>query len=199
LETGNAIADVLFGDDNPSGKLTATFPRSVGQIPIYYNHKNTGRPAAGDPAVKYVSRYLDLPNDPLYPFGFGLSYTTFAYGEVKLSRTDLTGAETLLASVNVTNTGARAGEETVQLYLSQPAASVTRSVEDLRGFQKVFLQPGETKEVTFRVTADDLKFYNARLEYDWEPGKFVIRLGGNSAAGLQSAAITWNKAPAKRR
>jgi beta-glucosidase len=196
IEGGNAVADVLFGDYNPSGKLTTTFPRSVGQIPIYYNHKNTGRPAAGDPAIKYVSRYLDIPNDPLYPFGYGLSYTTFAYGEVKLSRTELSGAETLLASVNVTNAGTRAGEETVQLYLSQPAASVTRSVEDLRGFQKVFLQPGETREVTFRLTPNDLKFYNARLEYDWEPGTFVVRLGGDSAGGLKSAALTWNQAPA---
>ena len=144
-EAGNAVADVLFGDYNPSGKLTATFPRNVGQIPIYYNHKNTGRPYLSDPGSKYVSRYLDVPNDPLYPFGYGLSYTTFVYGDVKLSQTNLIGDQTLLASVAVTNAGRRAGEETVQLYLSQPAASVTRSVEDLRGFQKVRLQPGETR------------------------------------------------------
>ena len=124
-EAGNAIADVLFGDYNPSGKLTATFPRDVGQIPIYYNHKNTGRPYVGDPAYRYVSRYLDVPNDPLYPFGYGLSYTTFSYGDVELSKTNLMGDETLLASVVVTNTGRRAGEEIVQLYVSQPVASVT--------------------------------------------------------------------------
>ena len=142
--------------------------------------------------TKYVSRYLDVPNDPLYPFGYGLSYTTFSYGDVKLSQTNLTGDETLLASVDVTNTGKRAGEETVQLYLSQPVASVTRSVEDLRGFQKVRLQPGETKEVTFRITPEDLKFYNSKLEYDWEPGEFIIRIGGSSSQ-LKSASVRWNR------
>ncbi|HXR46224.1 MAG TPA: beta-glucosidase BglX [Candidatus Limnocylindrales bacterium] len=191
-EAGNAIADVLFGDYNPSGKLTATFPRNVGQIPIYYNHKNTGRPYKDNPGAKYVSRYLDVPNDPLYPFGYGLSYTTFAYGDVKLSQTNLIGDKVLLASVDVTNTGERAGEETVQLYLSQPAASVTRSVEDLRGFEKVHLQPGESKEVTFRITPEDLKFYNGNLEYDWEPGEFMVRIGGNSSQ-LKSATVNWSK------
>lgn len=197
-ETGNAVADVLFGDYNPSGKLTATFPRTVGQIPIYYNHKNTGRPYRGDPAKKYVSRYLDVPNDPLYAFGYGLSYTTFSYGDVKLSKTALADEETLAASVSLTNTGERAGEETVQLYLSQPVASVTRSVEDLRGFQKVRLQPGETREVTFRITPEDLKFYNGKLEYDWEPGEFIIRIGGDSTS-VKSATVRWSKkaVPAK--
>lgn len=191
-EAGNAISDVLFGDYNPSGKLTATFPRTVGQIPIYYNHKNTGRPYQGDPGFKYVSRYLDVPNDPLYAFGYGLSYTTFSYGDVKLSKTALAGEETLVASVNLTNTGDRAGEETVQLYLGQPAASVTRSVEDLRGFQKVTLQPGETKEVVFRITPEDLKFYNGTLDYDWEPGKFIIHIGSSSSQ-VKSAAVYWSK------
>jgi len=197
-EAGNAVADVLFGDYSPSGKLTATFPREAGQIPIYYNHKNTGRPYQGDPGAKYVSRYLDVPNDPLYPFGYGLSYTTFSCGEIKLSKTRLTGDETLLAAVDVTNTGERAGEETVQLYLSQPAASVTRSVEDLQGFQKARLQPGETRKVTFRITPEDLKFYNSKLEYDWEPGEFIIRIGGNSSQ-LRSATVCWSKnaVPAK--
>jgi beta-glucosidase len=197
-EAGNAVADVLFGDYNPSGKLTATFPRNVGQIPIYYNHKNTGRPYMGNPAAKYVSRYLDVPNDPLYAFGYGLSYTTFSYGDVKLSKTALADEETLAASVGLTNTGERAGEETVQLYLSQPVASVTRSVEDLRGFQKVRLQPGETREVTFRITPEDLKFYNGKLEYDWEPGEFIIRIGGNSTS-VKSATVRWSKkaVPAK--
>jgi len=191
-EAGNAIADVLFGDYNPSGKLTTTFPRDVGQIPIYYNHKNTGRPETGNPGYKWVSRYLDVPNDPLYPFGYGLSYTTFAYGNVELSQTNLVGDATLLASVDVTNIGQRAGEETVQLYLTQPAASVTRSVEDLRGFQKVRLQPGETRKVTFRLTTDDLKFYNANLEYDWEPGEFIIHIGGSSSQ-WKSASVLWNR------
>ncbi|HKW30328.1 MAG TPA: beta-glucosidase BglX [Verrucomicrobiae bacterium] len=191
-EAGDAVADVLFGDYNPSGKLTATFPRNVGQIPIYYNHKNTGRPYRGDPGAKYVSRYLDVSNDPLYPFGYGLSYTTFSYGDVELSKTNLTGDETLLASVDVTNTGKRAGEETVQLYLTQPVASVTRSVEDLRGFQKVRLQPGETRKVTFRITPEDLKFYNSKLEYDWEPGEFIIRIGGSSTS-QKSATVNWSK------
>lgn len=191
-EAGNAIADVLFGDYNPSGKLTATFPRTVGQIPIYYNHKNTGRPYKGDPGYKFVSRYLDVPNDPLYAFGYGLSYTTFSYGDVKLSKTALTDEETLVASVSLTNTGNRAGEETVQLYLSQPEASLTRSVEDLRGFQKVRLQPGETKDVMFSITPEDLKFYNGALNYDWEPGKFIIRIGDNSSH-VKSATVYWSK------
>jgi beta-glucosidase len=191
-EAGNAVADVLFGDYNPSGKLTATFPRSVAQITIFYNHKNTGRPYKGDPGFKFASRYLDVPNDPLYAFGYGLSYTTFSYGDVKLSKTALAGDETLLASISLTNTGELAGEETVQLYLSQPVASVTRSVEDLRGFQKVRLQPGESREVTFRITPDDLKFYNSQLEYDWEPGEFVVRIGGNSSQ-LKSATVYWGK------
>ncbi|HTY87698.1 MAG TPA: beta-glucosidase BglX [Candidatus Acidoferrum sp.] len=192
-EAGNAIADVLFGDYNPSGKLTASFPRNVGQIPIYYNHKNTGRPYKGDPNNKYVSRYLDAPNDPLYPFGYGLSYTTFSYGDIQLRKTNLAGEETLIASMVVTNAGERTGEETVQLYLSQPAASVARSVEDLRGFQKVRLQPGETREITFRITPEDLKFYNSKLEYDWEPGEFIIRMGGDSRR-VKSAAVDWSKA-----
>ncbi|MDE3066222.1 MAG: beta-glucosidase BglX [Verrucomicrobiota bacterium] len=191
-EAGNAIADVLFGDYNPSGKLTATFPRDVGQIPIYYNHQNTGRPYRNDPGFKYVSRYLDVSNDPLYPFGYGLSYTTFAFGGVQLSRTNLTADETLLASVGVTNTGQRAGSETVQLYLSQPEAGMARGVEDLRGFQKVYLQPGETKTVTFRITPDDLKFYNENLQYDWEPGEFIIRIGDNSSQ-VKSASVRWQK------
>jgi beta-glucosidase len=197
-ETGNAVADVLFGDYNPSGKLTATFPRSVGQIPIYYNHKNTGRPYKGDPGFKYVSRYLDVPNDPQYAFGYGLSYTTFSYGDVHLNKQAMAGDDTLMASVALTNTGKLPGEETVQMYISQPVASVTRSVEDLRGFQKVRLQPGETREVTFRITPDDLKFYNSNLQYDWEPGTFIVRIGGSSSQ-VKSASVDWTKqaVPAK--
>jgi beta-glucosidase len=192
IEAGNAVADVLFGDYNPSGRLTATFPRNVGQIPLYYNHKNTGRPYGGNPRVKYESRYLDVPNSPLFSFGFGLSYTTFSYSAVRLSKTSLTGDETLVASVDVTNTGPRAGEETVQLYITAPVASVTRSVEDLRGFQKIGLEPGQQREVSFRITPQDLKFYNRDLVYDWEAGDFVIRIGADSSQ-LNSATVRWSK------
>ena len=192
LESGNAVAGVLFGDYSPSGRLSATFPRDVGQIPLYYNHKNTGRPYGGDPRVKYVSRYLDVANTPLFPFGYGLSYTTFSYGDVKLSQRSLKGDETLVASVEVTNTGQRPGEETVQLYITDPVASVTRSVEDLRGFQKINLQPGEHREVRFRINPDDLKFYNSDMVYDWEPGDFVIRIGPDSSQ-LNSATVHWSK------
>jgi beta-glucosidase len=192
IEAGNAVAEVLFGDYNPSGRLTATFPRNAGQIPLYYNHKNTGRPYGGDPRVKYVSRYLDVPNSPLFPFGFGLSYTTFSYSDVRLSERSLKDDETLVATVDVTNTGQRAGEETVQLYITNPAASVTRSVEDLRGFQKINLQPGQHREVSFSITPQDLKFFNSDLVYDWEPGDFVIRIGPDSSQ-LNSATVRWSK------
>jgi beta-glucosidase len=191
-EAGHGIADVLFGDYNPSGRLPATFPRSVGQIPLYYNHKNTGRPYMGNPRVKYVSRYLDIPNSPLYPFGYGLTYTTFSYGDVTVNKHSLAAADTLEASVQVSNTGPRPGTETVQFYLTQPVASVTRSVEDLRGFQQVLLQPGQSTNVTFRISTDDLKFYNSDLVYDWEPGDFIIRLGPNSS-DLHSATVHWSR------
>jgi beta-glucosidase len=194
IEAGNAIADILFGDRNPSGKLTVTFPRNVGQIPIYYAHKNTGRPFnAENPSLRFVSRYLDVPNDPLYAFGHGLSYTSFSCSDVNLSKALLSDNETLQASVRVTNTGTRPGEETLQLYISQPAASVARNVMDLRGFQKVLLQPGETKEVTFAVTTEDLKFWNADLKHDWEPGEFLIRIGGSSDAPMKPAVVRWNR------
>src|SRR5208337_3085236 len=156
-------------DFNPSGRLTARFPRNVGQIPIYYNHKNTGRPYKGNPLAKYVSRYLDVPNTPQYPFGFGLSYTTFSYGAIKLSQHSLAGDATLTATVEVTNTGNRAGEETVQLYITQPVASLTRSVLDLRGFQKIQLGPREIRPVSFNITTADLKFYKSNGEQEWEP------------------------------
>jgi beta-glucosidase len=191
-EAGNAIADVLFGNYNPAGKITATFPRSVGQIPIYYAHKNTGRPYNGEAFAKFKSDYIDISNDPLYPFGYGLSYTTFKYGDVKVDKTTLKGDETLKATVTVTNTGSYAGEETVQLYISDPVASISRAVEELKGYQKISLKPGESKEVTFKITTSDLKFYNERLVYDWEPGQFIIRIGTNSA-NTASAAVQWVK------
>jgi len=190
-EAGNAIADVLFGQYNPAGKLTATFPRSVGQIPIYYNHKNTGRPYSSGP-TKFKSNYLDISNDPLYPFGYGLSYTTFGYSDVKLSKTTLKGNETLTATVTVTNTGKYAGEEVVQLYISDPVASISRSVKELKDFKKINLQPGEAKEVSFAITPEQLKFYNSRLKYDWEPGKFVVEIGTNSS-DTHPASVWWNK------
>ncbi|MEO5684376.1 MAG: beta-glucosidase BglX [Chitinophagaceae bacterium] len=193
-EAGNAIADVLFGNYNPSGKITATFPRSVGQIPIYYNHKNTGRPYDGNGAGKFKSYYMDISNDPLYPFGYGLSYTSFAYSDLMLSKTSLKGNEPLTATVTITNTGKYAGEETVQLYISDPVASVTRSVKDLKGFKKVMLQPGEKKELSFTVTTELLKFYNSNLKYDWEPGAFTIQVGTNSAS-TKSAAVQWARSP----
>jgi len=190
-EAGNAVADVLFGDYNPAGKITATFPRSVGQIPIYYNHKNTGRPYTNGPS-KFKSNYLDISNDPLYPFGYGLSYTTFGYSDVKLSKTTLKGNESLTATVTVTNTGKYAGEEVVQLYISDPVASISRSVKELKDFKKISLQPGEQKEVSFTVTPDELKFYNSQLKYDWEPGKFIIQIGTNSS-DTHSASVQWGK------
>jgi len=191
-EAGNAIADVLFGNYNPSGKITATFPRSVGQIPIYYNHKNTGRPFSATDFPKFKSNYLDESNDPLYPFGYGLSYTSFEYSPVKLSKTNLKGEEKLTASVTLKNTGKYAGEEVVQLYISDPVASVTRSVKDLKGFQKVNLQPGESKEISFQVTTEQLSFFNSNLKKVWEPGKFVIQIGTNSS-DVHAAEVQWSK------
>jgi len=190
-EAGNAVADVLFGDYNPAGKITATFPRSVGQIPIYYNHKNTGRPYTSGPS-KFKSNYLDISNDPLYPFGYGLSYTTFGYSDVKLSKTTLKGNESLTATVTVTNTGKYAGEEVVQLYISDPVASISRSIKELKDFRKISLQPGEQKEVSFTVRPEELKFYNSQLKYDWEPGKFIIQIGTNSS-DTHTASVQWDK------
>jgi beta-glucosidase len=189
-EAGNAIADILFGNYNPSGKLTMSFPISTGQIPVYYNHKNTGRPF--DPDNKYTSQYLDLPNEPLYPFGYGLSYTSFSYGDLHVDHALLKGNQQAMVTVTVTNTGKYAGEETVQLYLSQPVASLTRSVEDLKGFKKIFLQPGASTEVSFVITTTDLSYYHMNLNYDWDPGKFIVRIGPNSR-DLTSTELVWTK------
>lgn len=193
IEAGDAIADVLFGAYNPSGKLTMTFPRSLGQIPIYYNHKNTGRPYTQGGKETFVSNYIDQYNTPLYPFGYGLSYTNFTYGAISLTDTLLNGSnKTLKAKISVANTGKYAGEETVQLYLRDPVASVARPVKELKQFKKVFLQPGEAKEVTFEMTPEDLKFYNSKLQWDWEPGTFMIYIGGNSQ-DVQQARFVWTK------
>jgi beta-glucosidase len=189
-EAGNAVATVLFGDYNPAGKLTATFPLNMGQIPLYYNHKNTGRPM--ELKNKFTSKYLDSPNDPLYPFGYGLSYTSFDYSDIRLSKTRLKGNETLTASVTLTNTGKLAGEEVVQLYIQDPAASISRPVKELKNFKKVMLQPGEKKEISIDVTPKDLMFYNNLLKYDWESGDFVIYIGANSR-DVKSAKVNWVK------
>jgi len=187
-EAGNAIADVLFGDHNPSGKLTATFPQSVGQIPVYYSHKNTGRPY--NPVNKWNSKYIDISNDPLYPFGYGLSYTTFEYSEISLDKNELKGNESLTASVTLANSGKYAGEEVVQLYIQDPVASISRPVKELKNFKKIMLQPGEKKEVQFTITTEDLKFYNSELKYTWEPGEFIIFIGTNSR-DVKSATVNW--------
>lgn len=175
---GDAIADVVFGDYNPSGKLPVTFPRAVGQIPIHYNVLPTGRPFKEQD--KYTTKYLDVPNEPLYVFGYGLSYTTFEYGDVSLSASEFSSTDTLTVSVNVTNTGSVAGEEVVQLYIRDKVASISRPVKELKGFEKIMLQPGELKTVTFQLTADDLSFYKEDLSFGWEPGLFDIYVGGNS-------------------
>ena len=179
-EGGNAIADVLFGDYNPSGKLTMTFPRSVGQVPIYYNHLNTGRPFDHEHPNKYTSRYFDSENGPLYPFGYGLSYTDFSVSDVKLSGSKLKKGDQLTASVTVKNTGKVAGETTVQLYLRDVAASISRPVKELKGFEKILLQPGESKVVQFPIREEDLRFYDSQLRYASEPGEFKVYVGLDS-------------------
>lgn len=191
-EAGYAISDVLFGDVNPSGKLPVTFPRNVGQIPIYYSYKNTGRPLVGDEFQKFRSNYLDVSNTPLYPFGYGLSYTKFDYSPVALSKSSLKGAEKLIARVTVTNSGKFAGEEVVQLYIRDIVASNTRPLKELKGFKKILLQPGESKEISFEITNDLLKFYDHNLRYDWEPGEFTVFIGTNSR-DTQSANFRWSR------
>ncbi|MFT3982081.1 MAG: beta-glucosidase BglX [Ferruginibacter sp.] len=179
-EAGNAIADVLFGDYNPSGKLPMTFPRTEGQVPIYYNHFNTGRPAKNESDVGYVSSYIDLMNSPRYPFGFGLSYTAFEYGAVQLNKKTIGSNEDLQVKITVKNTGTVAGEEVVQLYIRDMVASRVRPVKELRGFQKISLGAGESRELTFTIKPDDLTFYNADMKRISEPGDFKIFVGGNS-------------------
>ena len=180
-ESGDAICDVLFGDKVPSGKLTATMPKSVGQIPLYYNHLNTGRPLKeGKWFSKFTSNYLDIDNDPLYPFGYGLSYTTFKYGKPTLSSNTMTNNETISVSVDITNTGNYDADEIAQMYIRDLAASVSRPVKELKGFERISIKKGETKTVTFTITPEDLKFYNQELEYKNEPGEFEVMVGPNS-------------------
>jgi len=181
-EAGYAITDVLFGDENPSGKLTATFPRSVGQIPIYYSHKNTGRPLTNKEGkfVKFLSNYIDERNEPLYPFGYGLSYTTFKYDNLKVSSPKMTFSDKITVSIDITNTGNFDGKEVVQLYSRDVVGSVTRPMKELKGFKKVFLKKGEKQTVSFELSVDDLKFYNSDLEFVAEPGVFDLFIGANS-------------------
>ena len=180
-EAAYAISDVLFGDVNPSGKLTATFPQNVGQIPLFYNHKNTGRPLQeGRWFEKFRSNYLDVSNEPLYPFGYGLSYTTFAYSDIHLSSTEMSADGELTATVTVTNTGSRDGAEVVQLYIRDLVGSVTRPVKELKGFEKIFLKAGESRKVSFSITPELLKFYNYDFLFVCEPGDFDVMIGGNS-------------------
>ena len=181
-EAGTAIADVLFGAVNPSGKLTTSFPQHVGQLPLYYSQKNTGRPLAGNDKwfTKFRSNYLDVSNEPLYPFGYGLSYTTFSYSDIQLSSNTLQAGGTIRATVTVTNTGKYDGVEVVQLYLRDLVGSITRPVKELKGFQRIALKAGESRQVTFTIGENDLKFYNSELKYVAEPGAFKVFIGGNS-------------------
>lgn len=191
-EAGNSIADVLFGTVNPGGKLPMTFPRTEGQIPVYYNHYNTGRPAKNNTDRNYVSAYIDLDNDPKFPFGYGLSYTQFKYGDMNLSSTNLKGNQTLKISINITNSGNYDGEEVVQLYIRDLFGKVVRPVKELKRFQKVFIKKGESKTVTFNLTPNDLKFYDDELNFDWEGGEFDIMVGTNSR-DVQTKRINWSK------
>ncbi|RLQ96614.1 glycoside hydrolase family 3 N-terminal domain-containing protein [Falsibacillus albus] len=180
-EGGHAVADILFGDENPSGKLTMSFPYSVGQVPVYYNAFNTGRPqGAPDAQERYVSQYLDIPNEPLFPFGYGLSYTTFSYSEAALSTDTLHPDASVTLTVNVQNTGELAGEEVVQLYIRDLSGEVVRPLKELKAFKKILLQPGESAEVKFTINEEMLKYYHSNLEFNSDPGKFIASVGPNS-------------------
>ena len=181
-EAGDAICDVLFGDKNPSGHLTMTMPKALGQIPIYYNHLNTGRPVPEGVTEyrKYQSNYIDVRNDPLYPFGYGMSYTTFEYGKPRLSATTMKADGSITLTVNVRNSGNRDGDEVVQLYIHDMVATIARPVKELKGFERISLKAGESRDVTFTINADMLKFYNSNLQYVAEPGDFEVMVGGNS-------------------
>lgn len=185
IQAGNAIADVLFGDRNPGGKLPVTFPRNVGQLPLYYNHKNTGRPF--DPSNKYTSRYLDAPVAPLFPFGFGLSYTRFRVSNLKLSSETIRPDESVNISVEVENIGKRAGDEVVQLYIRDPVATVTRPVRELKGFRRITVAPGQKRLVEFTLSAEQLAFYSPEMRPVVEPGQFRVFVGTSSVDGLEAS------------
>lgn len=183
--------DVIFGDKVPSGKLTTTFPKSMGQIPMYYNHLNTGRPVpdGAQEFRKYQSNYLDIRNDELYPFGYGLSYTTFSYGDITLSANSMSQTGTVKATVTVTNTGRYDADEVVQLYIRDRFASISRPVKELKGFERISLKAGESKAISFNITPDMLKFYNSDLHFVLEPGDFDIMIGPHSK-NLKTAKLT---------
>lgn len=196
-EAGYAIADVLYGTVNPSGKLPVTFPRSLGQVPIYYNHLNTGRPLNSEKVEKceyerFRANYMDECNTPLYPFGYGLSYTNFGYSDITVSNANPKGNQTVQASVTLTNTGNYDGAEIVQLYIRDLVGTVSRPVKELKGFQKVYLKKGESKKVTFNITPEDLKFYDNKLKFDWEAGEFDVMIG-TSSADVKTTRINWSK------
>ena len=186
IQGGNALADVLWGDANPSGKLTVSFPRSVGQVPIYYSRDVTGRPRSES---KFTSKYLDSPNTPLYPFGHGLSYSTFEYGDLVLSADTIAPDGTLSVSATVTNTGRVAGAEVVQLYIRDLVASVVRPVKELKGFTKIFLEPGQRQTVRFTLGPSELGFYNQDMQRVVEPGTFAVWVSSSSDAGLESSFV----------
>lgn len=191
VQAGNAIADILFGDINPSGKITASFPRNVGQIPIYYNHKNTGRPQNNDTTsyVRFRSNYIDVVNAPLYPFGYGLSYSSYEYNNLKLSTNKISASEKAIATITIKNTSAKAGKETAQLYIHDMYSTSTRPVQELKGFKQIELKAGESKEVSFEINIDLLKYYNHDLRYVCEPGDFEIMIGPNSR-NVEKAMLT---------
>ena len=186
-QTGNAISDVIFGDYNPSGKLPVSFPHSVGQLPVYYNTKNTGRPSVE--SQRYTSKYLDVPNTALYPFGYGLSYTSFSYGPVELSKEEMTHEDSIIVSTTITNTGNYTGEEVVQLYIRDLVGSVTRPVKELKGFQKIRLDAGESKSVNFTLKKKDLVFYDINMNLVAKPGDFKVFIGGNSRDVLENQFV----------
>jgi len=181
-EAGDAIADVLLGDAAPSGRLTVTMPQALGQVPLYYNHLNTGRPVekGADKYRKYASNYLEVRNDPLYPFGYGLTYTTFSYSDLSLSSSTMAADGSVEASIMVSNTGQRDGDEVVQLYIHQQVSTIARPVKELRGFQRIHLKAGEQRRVTFCIDREQLQYLNAQGEPVLESGTFDIMIGGNS-------------------
>jgi beta-glucosidase len=190
-EGGNGLADLLFGDANPSGKLATSFPYTLGQVPVYYNHHNTGRPLTPENAdQRFISRYLDSPNEPLYPFGHGLSYTTFSYSDLALSQTEMRSGDVIEATVTLTNNGPVAGTEVVQLYVRDEVGSVVRPVKELKGFQRAVLEPGESRPVTFQLAEADLAFYTADMSFRVEPGRFVVMVGASSDDVRATATFT---------